>query len=100
MSTDNRNDDINKAVALSYDGSNAPTVTATGEDDIAEQILAIARESEVPIFENPELLRLLACLNLGDEIPETLYLCIAQIIAFAYRIQGKVPEGWNEEKQP
>jgi flagellar biosynthesis protein len=85
-----------KAVALNYDGKNAPKVTATGEGDIAEQILAIARQSEVPIFENPELLRLLATLDLGDEIPETLYLCIAQIIAFAYRIQGKEPEGWQE----
>jgi hypothetical protein len=30
-----------------------------------------------------------------EEIPETLYLCIAQVIAFAYKIQGKTPEGWQ-----
>ncbi len=88
-------DEQNKAVALTYDGQNAPTVSATGSGDIAEQILAIAKEYEIPIFENPELLRLLATLDLGDEIPETLYLCIAQIIAFAYRIQGKSPENWD-----
>ena len=75
-----------KAVALFYDGSNAPNVTASGAGDIAEQIIALAREHKVPLFENAPLLNLLA------EIPETLYLCIAQVIAFAYKIQGKTPD--------
>lgn len=84
-----------KAVALSYDGKNAPKITATGSDDIAEQIIAIARENNIPLFENEALLSLLASIGLGEEIPETLYLCIAQIIAFAYKIQGKFPEDWD-----
>ncbi len=91
----NEEEENKKAVALDYDGQSAPTVAATGEGDIAAQIIAIAREHGVPLFENPELLALLSTLELGDEIPETLYLCIAQIIAFAYRIQGKVPDGWQ-----
>ena len=81
-----------KAVALFYDGSNAPNVTASGEGDIAEQIIALAREHKVPLFENAPLLNLLAEIGVGEEIPETLYLCIAQVIAFAYKIQGKTPE--------
>jgi flagellar biosynthesis protein len=36
----------------------------------------------------------------GEEIPETLYLCIAQVIAFAYKIQGKFPEGWQDGNPP
>lgn len=81
--------DLQKAVALLYDGENAPKVTATGSGDVAEEIIALAKEHEVPLFENAELLRLLASLQLGDEIPEALYLSVAQIIAFAYKIQGK-----------
>lgn len=90
------NDDNEKqAVALSYDGKRAPIVSAEGSGDIAEQIIALARAHGVPLFENGPLLALLQDVGLGEEIPETLYLCIAQVMAFAYRIQGKVPEGWQ-----
>lgn len=80
-----------QAVALYYDGKNTPTVTATGKYDIADQIIAIAREHGVPLYENPQLVDVLAQLELGESIPETLYLTIAEIIAFAYYIQGKQP---------
>lgn len=86
------NDSIKKAVALYYDGEAAPTVSATGQDDIAEQIIALAREYNVPLYENAELVGILSTLDLGDSIPESLYLAIAEIIAFAYYIQGKTPE--------
>ena len=82
---------IQQAVALFYDGDNAPTITASGENDLAEQIIAIARESGVPLYENPELVKVLATLELGESIPEELYLAIAEIIAFAWYIQGKSP---------
>jgi flagellar biosynthesis protein len=83
------------AIALEYDGASAPRVAALGHDALAEQIIALAREHGVPLVENRELAGLLAQLDLGDAIPETLYLCIAQIIAFAYRLQGRVPAGWE-----
>ena len=86
-----------RAVALAYDGTNAPTVTAEGEGELAEQIIALARAHGVPLFENPPLLGLLREVGLGEEIPETLYLCIAQVIAFAYKIQGKTPVGWQPD---
>ena len=82
-----------QAIALSYDGSSAPSLTAKGDDELAEAILAIAREYEVPIYENAELVRLLARLELGDAIPEQLYRCIAEIIAFAWYLKGKAPAG-------
>lgn len=89
-----------RAIALEYDGAAAPRVTAIGEDRLAEQIVALAREHGVPLLENAELAGLLGRLELGDEIPETLYLCIAQIIAFAYRLRGRVPAGWREPGEP
>ncbi|MNE95213.1 hypothetical protein D3C80_1932700 [compost metagenome] len=51
----------------------------------------------MPIYENAELVRLLARLELGEQIPEALYLTIAEIIAFAWQLRGKVPAGFNDE---
>jgi len=88
-----------QAIALSYDGQNAPNLTAKGDDELAEAILAIAREYKVPIYENAELVRLLAKLELGDAIPEPLYRSIAEIIAFAWYLKGKCPEGFEPEDE-
>ena len=84
------------AVALKYDGENAPKVTAKGSEEIAEQIIALAREHNVPLSENKELVSLLSTLELGEEIPEMLYLAVAEVIAFAYMLKGKVPKGFQE----
>ena len=88
-----------QAIALSYDGQNTPNLTAKGDDELAEAILAIAREYKVPIYENAELVRLLAKLELGDAIPEPLYRSIAEIIAFAWYLKGKCPEGFEAKDQ-
>ncbi|MGE8169402.1 EscU/YscU/HrcU family type III secretion system export apparatus switch protein [Pseudomonas putida] len=85
-----------QAIALSYDGQQAPTLSAKGDDALTEAILALAREHEVPIYENAELVRLLARLELGEQIPQALYLTIAEIIAFAWQLRGKVPPGFDD----
>lgn len=79
------------AVALKYDGKQAPTVAASGLDDIADEIIRIAREHGVPLYENPELATILARLELDEEIPDTLYRVIAEVLAFAFNLQGKTP---------
>ncbi len=89
-----------QAIALTYDGQQAPTLTAKGDDELAEAILAIAREYEVPIYENAELVKLLARLELGDSIPEALYRTIAEIIAFAWNLKGKYPQGFDADSEP
>ncbi|VAW86946.1 hypothetical protein MNBD_GAMMA17-1508 [hydrothermal vent metagenome] len=76
-------------VALMYDGENAPTITAKGNGHIGEEILRIAKENNIPLHEDAELVQLLSQLELGDEIPRALYITIAQVIAFAYIISGK-----------
>ena len=81
------------AIALFYDGKAAPKLSAKGEGEIAEEIMRIAREHGVPLYENAALVQSLSTLELGDEIPELLYRVIAEIIAFAYVIQGKTPSG-------
>lgn len=87
-----------RAIALKYDGDKAPSLTAKGDDELAEAILQIAREHEVPIYENAELVRLLAQLELGDAIPESLYRTIAEIIAFAWYLKGKAPKDFYQRQ--
>lgn len=86
-----------QAIALKYDGAQAPTLTAKGDDALAEAILKLAREHEVPIYENAELVRLLARMELGDSIPEELYRSVAEIIAFAWSLKGKFPAGFDPD---
>ena len=94
---DNNDYSDKKAVALFYDGENAPAVTAAGSGELAQQIIELARRHGIPLFENEALLQLLVDIGVGEEIPETLYLCIAQVIAFTYKIQGKFPPGWQAD---
>ena len=84
--------ELSKAVALFYDGENAPTVTSQGIGTEAEQIMEIARNHDIPLCDNAALVELLMTLEIGDHIPEALYLAVAHIIAFAYELQGKTPE--------
>ena len=93
----NNNLKPNQAIALKYDEITAPKLTAKGQADLAEQIINLAKEHNIPIYENSELVNILSKLDLGDEIPETLYRVIAEIIAFAYHLQGKVPKGFSAE---
>lgn len=83
--------ELQKAVALFYDGVNAPQISAKGAGKVAEEIIAIAREHGVPLCDNATLVDLLVTLELGDEIPEALYVAVAYIIAFAYQLEGKTP---------
>ncbi len=94
MSSANHSDRLPRAVALKYDEIDPPKVTAKGEADLAEAIMQVAREHGVPLYENRELVEMLATLELGEQIPELLYRIVAEVIAFAYYIQGKAPEGF------
>ena len=80
-------DQASKAIAIFYDGARAPTVSAKGSGEDAEEIIRIAQESGVPLCDNAALVELLAQLELGESIPEQLYLAIAHIIAFAYKLE-------------
>ena len=77
------------AIALEYDGKQAPQVTARGQDELAAQILRLAHEHGIPIQKDSELALVLDRLDLGDHIPEALYVVIAEILTFAYRLSGK-----------
>jgi flagellar biosynthesis protein len=84
------------AVALKYDGKNAPKITAKGTGLTADQILAIAEQHGIPLQTEPELVKILAEIPLGKEIPNELYTAVAEVLAFAYFLSGKTPGNINQ----
>jgi len=82
-------EELKQAVALKYDGERAPVVLAKGSDSTAQEIIDIAREHGVPLCDNPALIDLLSRLDLGEEIPEALYVSVAYIIGFSYEFTLK-----------
>jgi flagellar biosynthesis protein len=80
------------AVALAYSPEKdlAPRVVASGSGKIAEQIVALARQHDIPLYEDPALAAALATVNLGDEIPPELYLVVAEVLAYIFRMMGKM----------
>lgn len=90
-------------VGLKYDAGDskaAPKVIAKGHGDIAEQILALAQDNGILIHEDPALMEVLGQLDLGQDIPEALYFTIAELIAYSYVLQGKVPDNWEQAGIP
>ena len=83
------NEDIRKAVALQYAAPDAPKVVATGKGAIAEAIVDKARESGVPVEENPALVDALSTLKLDETIPVDLYKAVAAVIAAVLRAARK-----------
>ena len=80
-----------KAVALRYapDERMAPHIVATGEGEIAKQILEIADLHDVPVYEQPEVVEALVKLEVGTEILPEFYRAVAEILAFVYSIDRK-----------
>ncbi len=80
-----------KAVALTYDaGKNkAPRVVAKGKGYLADKIIEIAKQHDVPLYEDKNLVQVLEALDLETEIPPELYRAVAEVLAFIYRINNK-----------
>jgi flagellar biosynthesis protein len=81
-----------KAVALKYDAQKdqAPRIVAKGGGILADRIIEIARENGIHIAEDPELVGLLAKLDVDTNIPEQLYRAVAEILAFVYRLDKRL----------
>jgi flagellar biosynthesis protein len=77
------------AVALQYDGSAAPRVTAKGQGEIADKIVETARAAGVPVEENALLAQALSGVELDDQIPEDLYKAVAQVIGFVLGLRQR-----------
>lgn len=80
-----------KAVALRYDTDkeNAPKVVAKGKGLIAENIIKIAEENELPIKKDEDLVELLTKIEIDKEIPQNLYKAVAEVFSFIYNVTNK-----------
>ena len=91
------------AVALKYDSDSmaAPKVIAKGADHMATRIREVASEHGVPLFAAPPLARaLFASTKIGDDIPEELYLSVAQLLTYIYQLDSYIANGGLEPSAP
>jgi len=81
-----------RAVALCYDGHTTPRVVAKGYGVLADTIVRSAKEHGLYVHESPELVGLLLQVDLDAHIPPQLYLALAEVLAWLYRLeQSKTP---------
>jgi len=80
---------MKKAVALKYDASSskAPKVTAKGNQNSAKKIIQLAKEHNIPIKEDENLVNMLSSIELEHEIPQEMYKAVAEIFAWIYNSQ-------------
>ena len=85
---------MKKAVSIKYEASRdrAPKVTAKGSGRVAERIIELAEKEGIPIQEDPDLVGALMHLDFEEEIPPELYKAVAEILAFAYRMNRRMME--------
>ncbi len=89
------------AVALGYDKAKdeAPRVIATGRGALAESLIKLANQHEIPIHKDHPLANALVKLELGATVPPELYAAVAEVLAFLWRLeQEKAVHGWGEER--
>jgi len=79
-------------VALRYEEKkdDAPKVVASGKGRMAERMLELARDHEVPVHKDPTLVDMLSYVDVGSEIPPELYSMVAEVLVFIYNVDKKV----------
>ncbi|PIS29999.1 hypothetical protein COT42_03905 [Candidatus Saganbacteria bacterium CG08_land_8_20_14_0_20_45_16] len=85
---DNQPEEHKTVVALRYDidRDRAPLIIAAGRGLVADEILRIAEDNKIPLYEDPELAKLLSKLELDTEIPAELYTLVAEVLFFVYKL--------------
>lgn len=82
---------ISQAAALRYQEVTdpAPVVVASGKGVLADRIVEIAREAQIPVVEDAALVSALLALELGEEIPPELYQAVARVLVFVYDLDRR-----------
>ena len=89
MVEENKNIANKTAVALSYEeGDQAPKILATGQGYVADNIIEVAKEENVPVHKDEKLADTLSKLEIGDYIPKELYGVVAEILVFVDRVES------------
>jgi len=81
---------LQKAAALKYDieKDNAPKITAKGKGETASNIIKIAKENNIPIKKDEDLIELLSQIDIDKEIPSSMYRAVAEIFSFIYDLSN------------
>lgn len=79
------------AAALAYDPlkSEPPEVLAVGRGVTADEIVRVAKEHGVPLYEDAGLVEALARLDVTDRVPRELYAVVAEVLAYVYRVDAE-----------
>lgn len=79
------------AVALGYDADKdaVPKVVAKGAGHVAQRIIELAQEHNIPIRDDADLVEALSKLDLGELIPQELYPAVAEVLAYVYRMNNR-----------
>ncbi len=82
------------AISLRYNSNRdlAPKVTAKGKGPVAENIIALAKEHNIPIKEDPDLVEVLSQVEVNQDIPPTVYHVVAELLAFVYQLNKNYPK--------
>ncbi|WP_298693670.1 EscU/YscU/HrcU family type III secretion system export apparatus switch protein [uncultured Sulfuricurvum sp.] len=82
---------MKKAVALRYnpERENAPRVVASGKGSAAENIIKVAELHNLPIQKDEDLVEMLSKIEIDREIPEKLYVAVAEVFKFIYKVTNK-----------
>ena len=81
------------AVALSYDQASegAPKVVAKGVDHMSDRIREVAKKNAIEIVRLPTLARAIYyTTELDQEIPEPLYLAVAQVLSYVFSLNNEM----------
>jgi flagellar biosynthesis protein len=83
-----------KVVAIKYKElhDDVPSVIAKGIGKIADKIIEIAKENNIPILKNTKVVNELYSLDIPSDIPEDMYFIVAKIIAYTLKLNKKKEE--------
>lgn len=89
-----------RAVALTYVPGRdyAPRVVAKGSGVMAEQIMELARQHNIPLERDPQLVEVLSALELNRDIPPELYRAVAEVLAYVYALTKKYDIDYTAEE--
>jgi flagellar biosynthesis protein len=89
-----KNEQARMAAAIRYDAAkdDAPRLTAKGKGHVAERIIELARQHDIPVRSDKALIQILSQLDIDQHIPPELYKAVAEILAFVYSANEKYRE--------
>jgi len=85
------------AAALKYEPEidHAPQISALGKGVIAENIIRIAKEANIPVYRDEKLVETLNRLRIGDEIPKELFEVVAEVLVYISKTDTEYGSKYN-----